>query len=45
MKYEDNARLFTCEMATRNDDVTKGDDVQKKWLLMIETWSKLQYHC
>ena len=33
-----NARLFTREMAARNDDVTKADDIQKKWLLMKETW-------
>ena len=27
-------------MAVRNDDVTKADDIQKKWLLMKETWLK-----
>ena len=27
-------------MAARNDDVTKADDIQKKWLLMKETWLK-----
>ena len=27
-------------MAARNDDVTKIDDIQKKWLLMKETWLK-----
>ena len=37
---EETARLFTREMAARNDDVTKSDDVQKKWLLMEETWLK-----
>ena len=31
------ARLFTHEMAARNDEVTKADDIQKKWLL---TWLK-----
>ena len=31
---EETARLFTREISARNDDVTKGDDVQKKWLLM-----------
>ena len=37
LKDEETARLFTHEMATRNDDVTKADDIQKKWLLMKET--------
>ena len=27
-------------MAARNDDVTKADGIQKKWLLMKETWLK-----
>ena len=27
-------------MAVRNDDVTIADDVQKKWLLMNDTWLK-----
>ena len=40
MKDEETARLFTREMAARNDDVTKGDDIQKKWLLMNEPWLK-----
>ena len=35
-KDEETAILFTREMAVRNDDVTKADDVQKKWL----TWLK-----
>ena len=35
-----DARLFTHEMAARNYDVTKADDIQKKWLLMKETWLK-----
>ena len=39
LKDEETVR-FTREMATRNDDVTKADDVQKKWLLMKETWLK-----
>ena len=28
------------EMTDKNDDVTKADYVQKKWLLMKETWLK-----
>ena len=32
--------LFTREMTARNGDVTKADDVQKKRLLMKETWLK-----
>ena len=40
MKDEETARLFTHEMAARNDEVTKADDIQKKWLLMKETWLK-----
>ena len=27
-------------MASRNDEVTKADDIQKKWLLMKKTWLK-----
>ena len=37
---EETARLFTHEMAVRNDEVTKADDIKKKWLLMKETWLK-----
>ena len=37
LKDEETARLFTHEMTARNDDVTKADDIQKKWLLMKET--------
>ena len=37
LKDEETARLFTQEMAARNDEVTKADDIQKKWLLMEET--------
>ena len=36
-------KLLDCsthEMAARNDEVTKADDIQKKWLLMKETWLK-----
>ena len=40
LKDEEIARFFTREMAARNDDVSKDDDVQKKWLLMKETWLK-----
>ena len=40
LKDEETARLFTHEMAARNDEVTKADDIQKKWLLMKETWLK-----
>ena len=28
------------EMAARNDNVAEADDIQKKWLLMKETWLK-----
>ena len=38
LKDEETARLFTHEMAARNDEVTKADDIQKKWLLIKETW-------
>ena len=41
LKDEETARLFTREMAARNDDVTKADDIQKEWLLMKETWLKV----
>ena len=40
LKDEETARLFTHEIAERNDDVTKADDIQKKWLLVNETWLK-----
>ena len=32
--------IITNEMAARNDEVTKADDIQKKWLLLKETWLK-----
>ena len=38
LKDEETARLFTHGMAARNKEVTKADDIQKKWLLMKETW-------
>ena len=37
LKDDETVRLFIYEMALRNDDVNKADDVQKKWLLMKET--------
>ena len=40
LKDEETARLFTHEMAARNDEVTKADDIQKKWLLMKEALLK-----
>ena len=40
LKDEEIARLFTHEIAARNDYVSKADDIQKKWLLMKETWLK-----
>ena len=40
LKDEETARLFTHEMSAKNDEVTKADDIQKKWLLMKETWLK-----
>ena len=40
LKNEETARLFIHEMAARNEEVTKADDIQKKWLLMKETWLK-----
>ena len=39
LKDEETARLFTQEMAARND-VNKADGIQKKWLMMKETWLK-----
>ena len=44
LKDEETARLFTNEMAARNDDVAKADDIQKRWLLMKETWLKGTKH-
>ena len=40
LKDEETTRLFTHEMEARNDEVTKADDIQKKWLLMKDTWFK-----
>ena len=40
LKDEETVRLFSRELAARNDDVTNADDFQKKWLLMKETWLK-----
>ena len=40
LKDEETARLFPREMVERNNDVTKADNIQKKWLLMKETWLK-----
>ena len=40
LKDEETSRLFTHEIAARNDDVTKADDIQKKWLPMKEIWLK-----
>ena len=40
LKDGETARLFTHEMAARNDEVTKADDIQNKLLLMKETWRK-----
>ena len=40
LKDEETAIVFTHEMAARNDDVTKADDIQKKWLLIKESWLK-----
>ena len=40
LKDEETSRLFTHEMAARNDEVTKADGIQKKWLLMKEAWLK-----
>ena len=45
LKDEETARLFTHEMAARNDDVSKADDIQKKCLLMRETWLKVSKRC
>ena len=44
LKDEVTARLITHEMAARNDDVTQFDDIQKKWLLMKETWLRASKH-
>ena len=44
LKHEETARLFTHEMATRNDEVSKADDIQMKWLLMKEAWLKGSKH-
>ena len=35
LKDEETARLFTYKMAVRNDEVTKADDIPKKWLMII----------
>ena len=40
LKDKETARLSTHEIAPRNDEVIKADDIQKKWLLMKETWLK-----
>ena len=45
LKDEETVILVTREMTERSDDVTKADvtkadDVQKKWLMMKETWLK-----
>ena len=40
LKDEETARLFTHEMAARNDEAIKADGIQKKWLLMKEAWLK-----
>ena len=45
LKDEETARLFTHEMATKNDKVTKAEDIQKKWLLMKETSLKVLNRC
>ena len=39
LKDEETARLLTNEIAARNDDVAKCDDI-KKWLRTKETWPK-----
>ena len=36
LKDEETSRLLTHEMAARNGEVTKADDIQKKWLMMKE---------
>ena len=35
-------KLLDCSLlvTARNDEVSKGDDIQKKWLLMKDTWLK-----
>ena len=40
LKDKETIRLFTREMAARNDNITNPDYAQKKWLLMNETWLK-----
>ena len=40
LKNEETARVFTHKIAARHDDVAKAYDIQKKWLLMKETWLK-----
>ena len=40
LRGEEAARLFTHEMAARNAEVTKAEDIQKKRLLMKEAWLK-----
>ena len=44
LKDEETARLFAHKMTARNDEVTKADDIQKKWLLM-RLGSKLLNRC
>ena len=40
LKDEETVRLFTHEMAARNDEVIIADDIRKKWLLINEAWLK-----
>ena len=40
LKDEETVGLFTHEMAARNDDIAKADDIEKKRLLIKETWLK-----
>ena len=40
LEDEDTTRLFTHKMEAGNDYANKADDVQKKWLLIKETWLK-----
>ena len=42
LKDRDTPRLFTREMSSRNYDVAKADDIQKKWLPMKETAQMFQ---
>ena len=44
LKDEESSRLFTHEIAARNDDVTKADDIQKKWLMMKECFTTVVGH-